>query len=69
MSDHGTGRAGASRDVTKASWELPVANMAWATPRRATTPLRTAAASSAAAAAMASVEARTATSAPRMAAL
>ena len=54
-------RCGATRASTKASWELPVANMAWATPRSATAARSTAAASSAAARAMAAVVAKTRT--------
>jgi len=60
----GTSRDGSTSSSTKASWELPVANMACAVPARSTVRRRTAAASSAAAEARADGPSVTTTSAP-----
>src|SRR5580693_6067735 len=49
VSDHGTPAVSRTSAWTNASCELPVANIAWATPRAATAARKTAAASSAAA--------------------
>jgi hypothetical protein len=60
----GTSGVAPTRASTKAIWELPVANMAWATPRASTAERSTVAASSAAARAMVAVVPDTRTSAP-----
>ena len=53
VSAQGTPSVSCTSACTKASWELPVANMTWAVPRAATAARMTARASSAAARAMA----------------
>src|ERR1700733_13843796 len=61
VSDHGTPSVSSISVWTKASWELPVANIAWATPRASTAARITASASSAAARAIAGTSAWTCT--------